>query len=183
MSWLTGQQLVCLISWLIWSKYLLFIFLCFQGWQHFKDGCRELFYSLDLWKSHLKLVQGTLYTIYVRLFFVFVTPLSQTPSVHLVQHSIAWHSRTSRTQHWQYCAELSWAVWYCIALCCAMLCSTVLCDVVPLPQCHLNALYILLCCILCWSNTVHTANWHTKIQHNKVHNLTTQHQHQHLTAQ
>ena len=30
----------------------------YQGWQHFKDGSREILYSLELWRSHLKLIHG-----------------------------------------------------------------------------------------------------------------------------
>lgn len=29
-----------------------------QGWQHFKDGAKEILYSMELWRSHLKLIHG-----------------------------------------------------------------------------------------------------------------------------
>lgn len=29
-----------------------------MGWQHFKDGAKEILYSMELWRSHLKLIHG-----------------------------------------------------------------------------------------------------------------------------
>ncbi|XP_058964303.2 transmembrane channel-like protein 7 isoform X1 [Pocillopora verrucosa] len=40
------------------SAWKQFKFAFAMGWQHFKDGCKEILYSLDLWRGHLKLIHG-----------------------------------------------------------------------------------------------------------------------------
>lgn len=40
------------------SAWTQFKFSIAMGWQHFKDGSREILYSLELWRSHLKLIHG-----------------------------------------------------------------------------------------------------------------------------
>ncbi|KAJ7340302.1 Transmembrane channel-like protein 5 [Desmophyllum pertusum] len=38
-----------------WTNFKLTVAM---GWQHFKDGAKEILYSVDLWRSHLKLIHG-----------------------------------------------------------------------------------------------------------------------------
>lgn len=40
------------------SAWKQFKFTFAMGWQHFKDGAKEILYSMDLWRGHLKLVHG-----------------------------------------------------------------------------------------------------------------------------
>ncbi|XP_078346103.1 transmembrane channel-like protein 7 isoform X1 [Oculina patagonica] len=40
------------------SAWKHFKFTIAMGWQHFKDGFKEILYSMELWRSHLKLIHG-----------------------------------------------------------------------------------------------------------------------------
>ncbi|XP_048576014.1 transmembrane channel-like protein 7 isoform X2 [Nematostella vectensis] len=77
-----------------------------MGWQHFKDGTKEMLYSLDLWRGHLKVIQGKFgsgvlsYFVLLRwlfllnvlittltLFFLFIPQIVYNPSTKYNQES------------------------------------------------------------------------------------------------